>query len=562
MTNIIYQKLVGDFISKHSSTIFIYMIATFCTWPSEAIFLSRQYSKLIESIKKKTSIDTIFNFKENIKRENIFGVLTLISFIWFILIVFYRVKFSLEEKIIPLFMSHIRQTLVESIMKSNSNDFNDIKSGEVLAKINDITFALRSMIVQTSGKLLPLGLGLITISVYYTFINPIIGGSFFIMHILQLIHHYYSGLEYSKKCAKRDKTYFLLNEQISDTLNNSMNIHLNNTLEYESNKNKDMNIKHDIDQENEMKHKKDLVMQYNVITIVIFVLMVILSYKLFTKKNITLPILITIVFIEIKLVGTMIEFDSTSLHFFQGLGTILATSNFLNKIFKDKNDKKNCNSKTYDIEIKNMSFRYNNNTPYIFKDMDLKINRGDNIGIIGQSGSGKSTLMKILLGLHKITKGSIKIGNCYIENISDETLRNKISYINQKTQLFNESILKNIQYGNDNLTEEEILNYMKKFDLDIVYSGLNNGIQTNAGVNGSKLSLGMQKITILLRGIFKTGDIMIFDEPLTGLDAKTKNKVIQMIDNINSQKTVIVITHDDEILSRMDEVYNLKDLNN
>ena len=72
----------------------------------------------------------------------------------------------------------------------------------------------------------------------------------------------------------------------------------------------------------------------------------------------------------------------------------------------------------------------------------------------------------------------------------------------------------------------------------------------------------MQKITILLRGIFKTGDIMIFDEPLTGLDAKTKNKVIQMIDNINSQKTVIVITHDDEILSRMDEVYNLKDLNN
>ena len=192
--------------------------------------------------------------------------------------------------------------------------------------------------------------------------------------------------------------------------------------------------------------------------------------------------------------------------------------------------------------------------------MNLNIKQGEKIGIIGRSGSGKSTLMKILLGLHKTTSGTIQIGKCNINNIPHEILREEIIYINQKTNLFNETVLNNIQYGNKGLTESEVKNYLKKYNLDIIYSGLSNGIQTNVGVNGSNLSLGMQKITMLLRGIFKKGNIMIFDEPLTGLDAKTKEKAIRMIDNIEKNKTVIVITHDDEILSHLNKVYDLATL--
>ena len=560
MSNVIYDRLVGDFLGQHKLYVLFYSLITLLTWPTEAIIVSRIYSKLIESLKKNAKMEQIFNFKDNIKKENIFGVLCIIIIVWFGLILFYRTKFSVEQKLLPLFLSHIRQTLVEGILNSNSENYSDIKTGEILAKINDITFSLRGLIERVAAKIMPLMLGLVTISLYYLWLNPILGIAFIALTIFQLIVYYVGGNEYSKRCATRDKTYFKLNEQISDTLNNSMNIHLNNAFDDETKKNDNMNKKHDIDQEREMIFRKNLVLRYNFITVMIFVIIIILSYSLYKKKKINLPLLMTVTFIQIKLIGTMIEFDSTSLEFFYRIGTIMATETFLKSVLKDTNKSRNCVSDNYDIEIKNMFYRYDNEGPYIFKNMNLNIKQGEKIGIIGRSGSGKSTLMKILLGLHKTTSGTIQIGKCNINNIPHEILREEIIYINQKTNLFNETVLNNIQYGNKGLTESEVKNYLKKYNLDIIYSGLSNGIQTNVGVNGSNLSLGMQKITMLLRGIFKKGNIMIFDEPLTGLDAKTKEKAIRMIDNIEKNKTVIVITHDDEILSHLNKVYDLATL--
>ncbi len=132
--------------------------------------------------------------------------------------------------------------------------------------------------------------------------------------------------------------------------------------------------------------------------------------------------------------------------------------------------------------------------------------------------------MKLLIKLHKHTKGSIKIGNCDIHDINSDKLRKDIVYINQKTLLQNDTVMKNILYGNDSVSEKEVLEYMKKYELDEIYSGLDKGVNSNAGVNGSLLSLGMQKVTILLRGIFKEGSIYIFDEPLAGLDKKLELK--------------------------------------
>jgi len=249
------------------------------------------------------------------------------------------------------------------------------------------------------------------------------------------------------------------------------------------------------------------------------------------------------------------------LQFFQRFGTVIATNDFLQEILSNSDEKaKTCNTTKAGINVKNMSFRYDDKSPYIFKDMNLHVKPGERVGLIGRSGSGKTTLMKVLLGLHKYTSGKITIGDCNINNMSNDKLRENVVYINQKTQLFNQSVLKNIQYGNDHLSEETILKYLKKHNLEVVFSGLGKGIYSSAGVNGSMLSLGMQKVTMILRGVFKKGNILIFDEPLAGLDKKTKEKVIQIINSISRSKTIIVVTHDNEILSYLDKVYKLEDL--
>lgn len=561
MANIISDTFIKKFIMEHKSMMTLYVIVIMFTWPTEAILLSRQYSGLITSLRKKASFKDMFRFSENIRSGNIFGMLTLVFLIWCGLLIFYGIKHSMEEKIFPLYMSFVRETLISGILHSNSSNYQDIKSGEYLAIINELTHVFLGLTQMVANKFLPLFIGLIAISIYYMVIHPIIGGTFLVISIIRIIINYLQGFDYAKSCAVRDESYFKLNEHMSDTFNNSMNIHLNNTLKHEEKKVRKMNKEYDAEQEEEMRIRKNIVWKSNFLSILCFILMIVLSFYLYSKKKLSLTLLITIAFIEIKLVGTFIEFDSTSLVFFQRLGTVIATEEFLQKILKSSDESsKKCGPKNGSVRIKNMHFQYDPKSPEVFRNMNLDIKSGDRVGLIGRSGSGKTSLMKILLGLHNVQKGTIEIGGCNIQKIKAEKLRNDLIYVNQRTQLFNMSVLKNIQYGNPGLSEKEIVAYMKKYSLDEIYNKLDNGIKSMAGTNGSLMSLGMQKVTMILRGVFKHGLVYIFDEPLSGLDVKTRVKVIRMIDDIPKSKTVVVITHDNEILSHLDKVYKLDEL--
>ena len=176
------------------------------------------------------------------------------------------------------------------------------------------------------------------------------------------------------------------------------------------------------------------------------------------------------------------------------------------------------------------------------------------------SGSGKSTLMKMLIGLYKPEKGEINIDGVDINDMNFKYLRNNVNYVNQKTNLFDESVIYNMLYGNDHVSEKELTEKLEQYKLLDVFSDLPHGIYANAGIHGGNLSGGMQKITLLMRGILKPGKIIILDEPLAGLDSGTRMKVMDMILAETKNKTLIVITHDKEILPSMDKVININKL--
>ena len=116
-----------------------------------------------------------------------------------------------------------------------------------------------------------------------------------------------------------------------------------------------------------------------------------------------------------------------------------------------------------------------------------------------------------------------------------------------------------MRYGND-ISEEEIISKLKKYKLDAVFEDLPGGVNGNAGLNGGNLSGGMQKITILMRGIMKKGNIIVLDEPLAGLDKNTISKVIKMVLEETVNKTLLVITHDNAILPHLDRVVDINSL--
>jgi ABC-type bacteriocin/lantibiotic exporter with double-glycine peptidase domain len=152
--------------------------------------------------------------------------------------------------------------------------------------------------------------------------------------------------------------------------------------------------------------------------------------------------------------------------------------------------------------------------------------------------------MKLLVGLYTPESGAIYIDSVDTSHLKLDYLRNNVNYINQRTTLFNESVMYNMLYGNPDVSEKTVIAKLKKYDLMKIFDEIPDGVYANAGVNGGNLSGGMQRIVILMRGILKPGVIVLMDEPTTGLDANTIRNVKTMIFDETVGKTLILVTHE------------------
>ncbi|NBS84968.1 MAG: ATP-binding cassette domain-containing protein, partial [Verrucomicrobia bacterium] len=222
-----------------------------------------------------------------------------------------------------------------------------------------------------------------------------------------------------------------------------------------------------------------------------------------------------------------------------------------NKEDNVNNKEDNVNNKIYiksgNIIINNLSYGYNENN-LIFKNFYLTIKENERIAIIGNSGNGKSTLIKLIMGYYKIPNNTIYLDGKDINSYDITELRKEISYVNQNTKLFNISILENIQYGN-NMSRENIELLIKKINVQNIFSNLKDGLDSQSGVEGSRLSGGQKQIIHILRCMAKNNKIVILDEPTSAIDVHNKENIINAIKELSNNKTVILITHDENLLS-------------
>ena len=160
------------------------------------------------------------------------------------------------------------------------------------------------------------------------------------------------------------------------------------------------------------------------------------------------------------------------------------------------------------------------------------------------------------MGYYPVPINTIFIDGQDINKYNLNSLRKQITFINQNTKLFNKSIYDNIKYGND-ISKEDIDNLYNLFNLDRIYKNLVNGFDTIVGVNGDSISGGQKQIILLLRNYFKQNKIIILDEPTAALDNDTRKTVIEIINIISKNSTLIIITHDENNLSMVNYKINL-----
>lgn len=197
-----------------------------------------------------------------------------------------------------------------------------------------------------------------------------------------------------------------------------------------------------------------------------------------------------------------------------------------------------------DIVIRDLSFTYPHTGIQAIQQFNLSIQQGEKVLILGKTGSGKSTLAQLLLRFYDPTDGSIQIGNKDIKNIPLQQLRSQISYVQQDVFLFSDTVHDNISFGLSASAERDVVEKAASFSsVHKEIQGFSNGYETMIGERGVTLSGGQKQRISIARALIKDPEIIIFDDCLSAVDAKTEYEIISNLYQYLHDKTAIIITH-------------------
>jgi ABC-type multidrug transport system fused ATPase/permease subunit len=214
------------------------------------------------------------------------------------------------------------------------------------------------------------------------------------------------------------------------------------------------------------------------------------------------------------------------------------------------------------IEIKNLEFKYPFSETNILKNINLEVNRGDNIIIVGSNGSGKSTLIKCLIGLYEIPNNKIKLFGKDINMLTEEEIYRKVSVIYQDFGTYEMTAFQNILLGDTEQGEKAIVDAAKKAETDEFISSLSSGYQTRLGrlfESSKDLSGGQWQKIALARAMVKDSELIILDEPTSSLDSIAEKKLFLKFKDITEGKTSIYISHRMYACHLADYIIVLKD---
>ncbi|MDO5039091.1 ABC transporter ATP-binding protein [Clostridium sp.] len=206
-----------------------------------------------------------------------------------------------------------------------------------------------------------------------------------------------------------------------------------------------------------------------------------------------------------------------------------------------------------DIEIQNLSFTYEDNNE-VLNNINLKIDAGKTVALVGPSGGGKTTLCSLIPRFFEFEDGDIKIDGTSIKDVSLNSLRNNIGVVAQDVFLFTGTVKENITIGDRNATDEEIIEACKKAKIHDFIMSLPNGYDTYIGERGVKLSGGQKQRVSIARIFLKNPPIMILDEATSALDNVTEKEIQKSLEELSKDRTNLVVAHRLSTIKNADEI--------
>ena len=221
-------------------------------------------------------------------------------------------------------------------------------------------------------------------------------------------------------------------------------------------------------------------------------------------------------------------------------------------VIKEKDNPKHIREFCEKIEFRNVSFKYDQK--WILRNINLTIEKGKTIALVGQSGGGKSTLVDLIPRYYDVQEGEILIDGINIRDLGIRDLRQLIGNVNQEAILFNDSFRNNIAFGVENATQEQIENAARIANAYDFITQSEQGFDTCVGDRGSRLSGGQRQRVSIARAILKNPPILILDEATSALDTESERLVQDALERLMKTRTTVAIAHRLSTIKSADEI--------
>jgi ATP-binding cassette subfamily B protein len=482
-------------------------------------------------------------------------------FMSFLMLILGRIHDWLSLKYMHPLRKHICLTAVEKLLNHTYSFYHDHFSGSLADRVDKLSEGIITITAQILNRAFGY-LMAITIAIYT--IGKIVGIKFAVALILWVAVFLIGSLRFSSTArqlsSKAAEAHSGVLGFIVDIFSNILAIRLFDKKTAELN-NLDAISNHSIlaAQKRDWCFWKIFAIQGS--SFVIF--QTICIYWLisgFKNHSVTAGNFALILMINLSLVDCLWAFSHDLRIFAKEFGRVFQGLEIIYNPLEETNNKKPDLIKNEDLSVSKANIKFDNvnffykESTFQLKNINLTINSGEKIGLVGYSGGGKSTFINILLRLYDISQGKIMVDGHDINEYSQSALINAMTMIPQEPILFHRTIMENIGYGKNNASEKEIIEAAKRPRAHDFIIKLPLGYNTMVGERGIKLSGGQRQRIVIARAFLKNSRILMMDEATNQLDAITEKEIQESLYNLMQNKTTLVIAHRLSTLIKMDRI--------
>ena len=439
----------------------------------------------------------------------------------------------------------MRRDIFEHYQKLSFTFFDNRKVGELLSRITSDLFEITELlhhgpedVIISIIKLVGAFTILIHINVPLTIVT-------FICIPFMLILGIYFNRKMKRAFKQNRKRVAEINTRIEDSLSGVRVVKSFANEEIEIEKFQEGNHNYILSKKDSYRYMAGYHSSIGAMTTMVTVIVIVVGGRLMTTGTIKATDLITfLLYINnfIEPVRKLINFAEQFQNGYSGFERFMEIMSIEPDI-QDANDAVAVKELKGNINFENVSFRYESTHEEVLRNVDLNVEAGDYVALVGASGVGKTTLCSLIPRFYEVSEGAIRIDGMDIRKMKQANLRSQIGIVQQDVYLFAGTILENIRYGKPDATDEEVVLAAKRANAHDFIMSFPNGYNTDIGQRGVKLSGGQKQRLSIARVFLKNPPILIFDEATSALDNESEQVVQQSMEELAKNRTTFVIAH-------------------